>query len=50
MPQDINRRLNSLRARRAGTDRLNRVTAADSAEILRKSYLDESYQKRSQKP
>lgn len=46
MSRDINRRLRSLNARRSGIDRLSRVRADDSAELLRKSVITEDYQKR----
>lgn len=47
MPRDISRRLNSLKARRTGTDRMNRIATADHASVLLKSLLEESYQTRS---
>lgn len=46
MARDIDRRLRSLSARRSGIDRLNRVRADDSTELLRKSIITEDYQKR----
>jgi len=46
MARNISRRLNSLKARRTGMDRLDRLMAADQATIITKSLTEESYQKR----
>jgi hypothetical protein len=46
MPRDINARLNALQARRRGTDRLPRVAMDSQGQILAKSLVTESYQKR----
>lgn len=46
MSRNITRRLESLKARRTGMDRLNRIAAADQATIILRSLLEESYQKR----
>lgn len=46
MARDINKRLTQLRVRRGGTDRLGRLNETASAEVLRKSYLEEAWQKR----
>jgi hypothetical protein len=46
MARNISRRLDSLKARRSGLDRLNRIATADQATIIAKSLLEESYQKR----
>jgi hypothetical protein len=44
--RDINKRLTSLNARRTGTDRLEKIAAAAQIDVLAKSFLEESYQKR----
>ena len=46
MARDVAGRLQRLRTRRSGLDRLTRIAAADSAEMLRKSYVQEGYQRR----
>ncbi|MGO4319827.1 hypothetical protein AB4Z23_28425, partial [Agrobacterium sp. MCAB5] len=46
MARDINKRLNQLRTRRSGVDRLGMVTQDAAADVLRKSYLEEGWQKR----
>lgn len=46
MPRDINARLNALQARRRGTDRLPRVAMDSQGQILAKSFVTESYQRR----
>jgi hypothetical protein len=46
MARNINRRLTSLKARRSGTDRLNRIATMEQAVVIAKSLLEESYQKR----
>ncbi|MFZ3484769.1 hypothetical protein [Sphingomonas sp. 3-13AW] len=48
MPLDINSRLESLRARRRGVDAVNngRITADFASDILRKSVVQESWQRR----
>jgi hypothetical protein len=46
MPRDINARLNALQARRRGTDRLPRVALDAQGDVLAKSFVPESYQKR----
>ena len=46
MARNISRRLDSLKARRSGTDRLNRIAKADQATIIARGLLEESYQKR----
>jgi hypothetical protein len=47
MARNIYQRLNNLKARRSGTDRLYSVRADSADELLRKSTLTEDYQKRS---
>jgi hypothetical protein len=46
MARDINARLNSLNTRRRGLDRLDRLTEDASAQIVRKSFIQEAWQKR----
>jgi hypothetical protein len=46
MARDINRRLTQLRVRRGGTDRLTRLNESASAEVVRKSSVEEAWQKR----
>jgi hypothetical protein len=46
MARDIDKRLNNLRSRRIGTDRLQRISADAQLAILAKSALQESWQKR----
>jgi len=46
MARNISNRLVSLKARRSGTDRLNRVAASQMQDVLQKSAIRESYQKR----
>ena len=48
MPRDINTRLENLRIRRKGVDaaRSGRVTASVADEVLRKSVIQESWQRR----
>ncbi len=46
MARDINKRLNQLRTRRSGVDRLGMVTQDAAADVLRKSYLEEGWQQR----
>lgn len=46
MARDISKRLKQLRVRRSGTDRLGRLNETASAEVIRKSLLEESWQKR----
>lgn len=46
MARDISRRLQSLKARRSGIDRLSRVAPADQIIISAQSQVHESYQKR----
>lgn len=46
MARTIDERLSKLNARRKGTDRLERVAAASQIDVLNKSFLDESYQRR----
>ncbi len=46
MARDIDKRLKQLRTRRSGIDRLGMVAQDDAAEVLRKSYLEEGWQKR----
>lgn len=48
MARDIDARLNSLNTRRRGLDRLDRLTEEASADIVRKSAVQESWQKRAQ--
>lgn len=48
MARDINARLNSLNTRRRGLDRLDRLTEDASAHIVRKSAVQEAWQKRAQ--
>ena len=51
MARDIDRRLRQLRARRGGTDRLGRLSSDAATEVLRKSAIEEGWQKRaSSKP
>ena len=50
MARNISRRLDSLKARRTGMDRLNRLMATDQATIIAKSLTEESYQKRASQP
>jgi len=47
MARNIYQRLDNLKARRSGTDRLHTVRADSAGELLRKSALSEDYQKRS---
>lgn len=44
--RDINKRLSSLKARRSGTDRLEKIEAAARINVLAKSFVEENYQKR----
>lgn len=46
MARDIDKRLNQLRTRRSGVDRLGMVTQDAAADVLRKSYLEEGWQQR----
>ncbi|MBB3398824.1 hypothetical protein [Rhizobium sp. BK060] len=46
MPRDISKRLTQLHTRRSGIDRLGRVAQDAAAEVLKKSYLEEGWQKR----
>ena len=46
MPRNINKRLDQLRIRRRGTDRLTRLSTAAQSEVLLKSRDEESWQKR----
>lgn len=46
MARDIDKRLNQLRTRRSGVDRLGMVAQDDAADVLRKSYDEEGWQKR----
>jgi len=46
MTQDINQRLQKLRARRFGTDRSTRISFDQQIEILRKQALGEAYERR----
>ncbi|MDR6434322.1 hypothetical protein [Brucella pseudogrignonensis] len=46
MARDITKRLEQLAKRRKGTDRLGELNYAEQAEVLNKSVLDESWQKR----
>lgn len=46
MTQDINQRLQKLRARRSGADRSTRVALDQQIEILRKQALGEAYERR----
>lgn len=46
MARNIESRLNNLRSRRNGTDRLNRVSAFDSAQIIANSLSLENYEKK----
>ncbi|WP_260683583.1 hypothetical protein [Rhizobium laguerreae] len=46
MARDIGKRLNQLHTRRTGVDRLGRVAQDTAADVLKKSYLEESWQKR----
>lgn len=46
MARDINSRLNQLRSRRQGTDRLGRLNTAAQLEVIAKSLTEESWQKR----
>jgi len=46
MARNINDRLSQLDARRKGTDRLNRVSASAANDVLAKSLIAESWQKR----
>lgn len=50
MARDINRYLDSLKARRTGVSDLNRITATEHFDVLQRSLLSESYQKRSNNP
>jgi hypothetical protein len=51
MARDIQKRLTQLRSRRAGTDRLQRLSLDSQIDLLAKSVqFDESWQKRAQKP
>ena len=47
MARDINKYLNSLKARRSGVDRLTRIGTAEQAVVIAKSLAEEGYQKRS---
>jgi hypothetical protein len=46
MARDINKRIENLKTRRAGTDRLERLAADSQIEVLAKSLLTESWQSR----
>lgn len=46
MARDIDKRLEQLRTRRSGIDRLGMVAQDDAVEVMRKSYLEEMWQKR----
>lgn len=46
MARDISKRLKQLRTRRGGTDRLIQLNETASAEVLRRSNLEEAWQKR----
>lgn len=46
MARDIDKRLKQLRTRRGGTDRLGRLSTDAITEVLRKSTIEESWQKR----
>lgn len=46
MARDIDRRLRQLRTRRGGTDRLGRLSSDAATEVLRKSAIEEGWQKR----
>lgn len=46
MAKDIDRRLQSLKSRRKGTDRLNRLTRDAAAEVIGKSIFEDSYARR----
>lgn len=46
MPRNINKRLQQLRTRRTGTDRLERLSESAKLEVLSKSLTEESWQKR----
>jgi hypothetical protein len=46
MARDIGKRLNQLHTRRSGVDRLGRIAQDTAADVLKKSYLEESWQKR----
>lgn len=46
MVRDIDRRLNSLNARRRGMDRISVLTADSALQVLAKSFVEESYTKR----
>ncbi|BBE72973.1 hypothetical protein [Oharaeibacter diazotrophicus] len=48
MARDINKRLNQLRIRRLGTDRLGQLNETARDEVIAKSYLEEEYQKRAE--
>jgi hypothetical protein len=46
MARDVGGRLQRLRVRRSGIDRVTQIAAADSVELLRKSQIQEGYQRR----
>lgn len=46
MAQDINTRLASLRKRRAGTDRVQKISESERTAVLAKSFAEEPWQKR----
>ncbi|MUZ64121.1 hypothetical protein [Agrobacterium vitis] len=46
MARDVNRRLEQLAKRRKGTDRLGNLSYSEQTEVINKSVLDESWQKR----
>lgn len=46
MARDISKRLTALKARRSGTDRINKVAASQMSDVRAKSLITESYQKR----
>jgi hypothetical protein len=46
MPRNINTRLDTLQARRTGTDRLPRVAMDSQGDVLAKSFMTEEYKKR----
>ncbi|MGR9148192.1 hypothetical protein ACU8MT_01855 [Rhizobium leguminosarum] len=46
MARDIGKHLNQLHTRRSGVDRLGRIAGDAAADVLKKSYLEEGWQKR----
>lgn len=50
MARDIQQRLSQLNTRRRGLDRTNKLSMDAQLDVIRKSTIEESYQKRSNQP